>query len=91
MKHLDGHVWGDRYWSAVLEEEPPEAGILADGSKREDCGEIGGEGSATEREGGGQIPEAGPRSGPPDGDSHCEGETAKKIHFPPLSPRHSAT
>jgi REP element-mobilizing transposase RayT len=21
-----GHIWGDRYWSAILEEEPPEEG-----------------------------------------------------------------
>jgi hypothetical protein len=26
MKRLDGHVWGDRYWSKVLEGEPPEDG-----------------------------------------------------------------
>jgi hypothetical protein len=26
-----GHIWGDRYWSAILEGEPPEAGVPASG------------------------------------------------------------
>jgi hypothetical protein len=25
-----GHVWGDRYWSKVLEEEPPEEAVEVD-------------------------------------------------------------
>ncbi|MDR0598413.1 MAG: transposase [Treponema sp.] len=25
-----GHIWGDRYWSAILEGEPPEAGAPGD-------------------------------------------------------------
>jgi REP element-mobilizing transposase RayT len=44
IKRLDGHVWGDRYWSKVLEGEPPEEGVLAKGAGRGDCGgEEGGE------------------------------------------------
>jgi REP element-mobilizing transposase RayT len=64
MKRLDGHVWGDRYWSKVLEGEPPEEVIPAGGSGRGDCGEDGGEGRA---EAGGLIPKARPREGPPGG------------------------
>jgi hypothetical protein len=71
MKHLDGHVWGDRYWSKVLEVEPPEEKIPADGSVRGDCAE-----ERTEE--GGQIPKARLREGPPGGDSHRMGETARK-------------
>jgi hypothetical protein len=88
MKRLDGHVWGDRYWSKVLEGEPPveEAG-------RGDCGESGGEELAVEGGTGGGIPEARPWEGPPpppDGDSHREGETAGKTQNPPFSPRRAA-
>ncbi|MDR1095261.1 MAG: transposase [Spirochaetaceae bacterium] len=65
MKRLDGHVWGDRYWSKVLEGEAPEEGSAAGG----DCGE--------ERAGeGGEISEARSWEGPPDGDSHHAGEAA---------------
>jgi REP element-mobilizing transposase RayT len=77
MKRLDGHTWGDRYWSKVLEGEPPEEEIAAKGAGR---GESGGEGRAAE--GGGQIPNARPREGPPDGDSHCEEETAGNTGLP---------
>jgi hypothetical protein len=61
MKRLDEHVWGDRYWSKVLEGESPveEAG-------RGDCGEE----RAVEGGAGGRIPEARPWEGPPNGDSH---------------------
>jgi REP element-mobilizing transposase RayT len=86
MKRLDGHVWGDRYWSKVLEEEPPEEEIAADRSGRGDCVE-GGAASAQE---GGQVPKARPREGPPDGDSHQEGKTAGNTRKPPHSPRHAA-
>jgi REP element-mobilizing transposase RayT len=75
MKRLDGHVWGDRYWSKVLEYEPPEEEIAVGGSTSEDCVESGGEGRAAE--GGGQIPEARPREGPPGG------ETLFNAAFPP--------
>jgi hypothetical protein len=71
MKRLDGHVWGDRYWSKVLEGEPPVEGVLA---REGGPGECGGE---KLEEAGEQILEARPREGPPaDGDSHHEGETA---------------
>ncbi|MDR1096487.1 MAG: hypothetical protein LBL31_08865 [Spirochaetaceae bacterium] len=70
MKRLDGHVWGDRYWSKVLEGEPPVEELPAKEAGRGDCG---GEELAV----GGQIPDARPEKGPPgNGDSHREGETA---------------
>jgi hypothetical protein len=79
MKRLDGHVWGDRYWSKVLEGEAPVEGRAAGG----DCGE-------ERAEGGGEIPEARSREGPPDGDSHREGETARNAGSPPDLPRRPA-
>jgi REP element-mobilizing transposase RayT len=75
LKCLDGHVWGDRYWSKVLEGEPPEEAVR---------GESGGEGSAAEA--GGQNSEARLRKRPPGGDSHGEGEAAGNTRLPPLSP-----
>jgi hypothetical protein len=88
LKRLDGHVWGDRYWSKVLEGEPLEE-IVASGSGRGDCVENPGEESATEA--GERIPEARPReesSG--DGDSHRAGEAAQNTGFSPLSLRRAA-
>jgi hypothetical protein len=67
MKHLDGHVWGDRYWSMVLEEEPFEEGILTGKPVCGECGENARDGSATDWEAEGQTAEAHPRSGPPGG------------------------
>jgi hypothetical protein len=84
-KRLDGHVWGDRYWSKVLEGEPPVEGSAAGEGGRGDYGEELAEAGA-----GGQIPEARPWEVPSDGDSHREGETARNNAFPPLSPRRSA-
>jgi hypothetical protein len=81
MKHLDGHVWGDRYWSKVLEGEPPEEEIAAGEAVRGESGEK--ERAAGE---GGQIPKARLREGPPGGDSHRMGETAGNSHLPPHSP-----
>ncbi|MDR1095472.1 MAG: hypothetical protein LBL31_03710 [Spirochaetaceae bacterium] len=86
MKRLDGHVWGDRYWSKVLEGEPPAEGVPAKGGA---CGDCGGEGSAASWEAGVQIPEACPREEPPDGDSHREGETAETAGSLPFSPHRS--
>ncbi|MDR1094842.1 MAG: transposase [Spirochaetaceae bacterium] len=74
MKRLDGHVWGDRYWSKVLEGEPPVEGSAACG----DCGE-----ELVGEEAGGQIPEARSWEGPPDGDSHHAGKTAENNGSPP--------
>jgi hypothetical protein len=68
-----GHIWGDRYWSKVLEGEPPEVAVCGD-CVVEDAGE----GKATDAEEGGQIPEVRLGEGPPDGDSHREGEKARK-------------
>jgi REP element-mobilizing transposase RayT len=82
MKRLDGHVWGDRYWSKVLEGEPPEEEIPVSGTGRGDCGE-------ESAEGGEQIPKARPREGPPRGDSHREGKTVENTYLPPHFP-HSA-
>jgi hypothetical protein len=82
MKRLDGHVWGDRYWSKVLEGEPPE--------EEAGRGECSGEELAVEGGAGGRIPEARPWEGPPDGDSHREGETTGKTQNPPFSPRRPA-
>ncbi|MDR1232237.1 MAG: transposase [Spirochaetaceae bacterium] len=73
MKHLDGHLWGDRYWSKVLDGEPPEEVV------RGDCAGSAGEGSVAD----GEIPEARLERGPPDGDSHGEGETARSGGPPP--------
>ncbi|MDR1094766.1 MAG: hypothetical protein LBL31_00070 [Spirochaetaceae bacterium] len=84
MKRLDGHVWGDRYWSKVLEGEPPIEGVPAKGVACGDCGE---EGRAASWEAGGQIPEARPREGSPNGDSHREGETAENADSPLNLPR----
>jgi REP element-mobilizing transposase RayT len=86
MKRLDGHVWGDRYWSKVLEGEPPEEEIPVDGPGRGDCVESIDEESSAD----GQIPKARPEKGPPGGDSHREGKTAENIHKPPLFPAHAA-
>jgi REP element-mobilizing transposase RayT len=85
IKRLDGHVWGDRYWSKVLVGEPPEEEIAAIGPTSEDCVENGGEGRPAEE----QIPEARPWEGPPGGDSHCEGKTAGNTHLPPLPSLHA--
>jgi hypothetical protein len=85
LKHLDGHTWGDRYWSKVLEGEPPEE-IAAGGTGRGDCVK----GKVVEAEEGGQVPKARPREGPPGGDSHREGKTAVNTSFSPHPPRHTA-
>jgi REP element-mobilizing transposase RayT len=85
MKGLDGHLWGDRYWSKVLDGEPPEE-IAAREAGRGDCAGSAGEGSTA----GGEIPEARLRKKPPDGDSHDEGEKAGNTVSPPDFPRHAA-
>jgi REP element-mobilizing transposase RayT len=80
MKRLDGHVWGDRYWSKVLEGEAP----VEEAGRGEELAEAGGE-----------VPEARLWEGPPppppsDGDSHREGETAGNNGPPPDLPRRTA-
>jgi hypothetical protein len=84
MKRLDGHVRGGRYWSKVLEGEPPEEEIPSSETGR---GENGAERAA---EAGGQNSEARPRKRPPGGDSHGEEEPALNTGFSPFSPRHAA-
>jgi hypothetical protein len=79
MKRLDGHVWGDRYWSKVLEGEAPVEGSAAKGGGRGEELAVGGE-----------IPEARSRGGPSDGDSHREGETAGNNGPPPDLPHCTA-
>jgi hypothetical protein len=76
-KHLDGHVWGDRYWSKVLEGEPPEEEISPKEAVREESGK---------EEADGQIPKARPREGPPDGDSHGAREILVYHRFSPVTP-----
>jgi REP element-mobilizing transposase RayT len=83
MKHLDGHLWGDRYWSKIVDGEPPEEEIAAREAVREDCAGSAGEGSAACEETGGEILEARLERGPPDGDSHGEGKTAQNSGSPP--------
>jgi hypothetical protein len=78
MKGLDGHVWGDRYWSKVLEGEAP----VEEGGRGEELAEEGGAG--------GRIPEAPPEKGRPDGDSHHAGETAGNNGSPPDLHRRTA-
>jgi REP element-mobilizing transposase RayT len=90
MKGLDGHLWGDRYWSEIVDGEPPEEEIAVREAECGDCAGSAGEGSAACEIAGGGIPEARLRKKPPDGDSHREGEAAAKTHFPPLSPRPAA-
>ncbi|MDR1231490.1 MAG: hypothetical protein LBK61_08835 [Spirochaetaceae bacterium] len=79
MKGLDGHLWGDRYWSKVLVGEPPVEEIAAG----EDCAESAGEGSTACEIAGGEIPKARLERGPPDGDSLRAGETAQNSGSPP--------
>jgi REP element-mobilizing transposase RayT len=85
MKRLDGHTWGDRYWSKVIDGEPPESGIAAGKAVRRESGEE--ERAAGEGE---QIPKARPREGPPDGDSHGKGETVENTGFSPDFPHRTA-
>jgi REP element-mobilizing transposase RayT len=67
MKHLDGHLWGDRYWLKVLEGEPPEE-IAAGGTGRGDCVENGGEyGSGAANSGGAPVCRTARRGQPPRG------------------------
>jgi REP element-mobilizing transposase RayT len=86
MKRLDGHTWGDRYWSKVIDGEPPEDGIASGGTG---CGECV-EGGAESVEGGERVPKARPREGPPGGDSHGEGKTVGNTRLPPDFPCHAA-
>jgi REP element-mobilizing transposase RayT len=91
MKRLDGHVWGDRYWSKVLKGEPPEEGFPVREAVRGDCGERAGEGGAAGEGGGGEIGEARSEEGPPCGDSHHEGEIARNGGSPPGLPCRTAS
>jgi REP element-mobilizing transposase RayT len=90
MKRLDGHVWGDRYCSKVLEGEPPEEGIVAGEAGRGDCAKKSGEGRAASAKAGEQIPKARPREGPPGGDSHRDGEMVENTRKPPRSSHRAA-
>ncbi|MDR1229973.1 MAG: hypothetical protein LBK61_01085 [Spirochaetaceae bacterium] len=67
-----GHIWGDRYWSKVLEGEPPEEESAAGEAVREECAGSAGEGSVVREGAGGEIPKARLERGPPNGDSLCE-------------------
>jgi REP element-mobilizing transposase RayT len=84
MKHLDGHLWGDRYWSKILDGEPPEESAAGE-AVHGDCA-----GSAACEGAGEEIPEARPEKKPPGGDSHGEGEKARNTGSPPDLPRSTA-
>jgi REP element-mobilizing transposase RayT len=86
VKRLDGHVWGDRYWSKVLAGEPPEEEIVTEGTGRGECVEE----RASSAKAGGRTVEAHPREGPSDRDSHRRGKAAENGCLPPLSPRCAA-
>ncbi|MDR1232369.1 MAG: transposase [Spirochaetaceae bacterium] len=73
-----GHIWGDRYWSRILDGEPPEEEDV-----HGDCAGSTGEGSVVREIAGGEIPKARLEREPPDGDSHREGEKARKDGSPP--------
>ncbi|MDR1230745.1 MAG: transposase [Spirochaetaceae bacterium] len=90
MKGLDGHLWGDRYQSEIVDGEPPEEGSAVREAGSEDCAGSDGEGSAACEVAGGEVPKARLERGPPDGDSHRTGETAENTRSPPLSPRPAA-
>jgi hypothetical protein len=90
MKGLDGHLWGDRYWSKILDGEPPKEEIVVSGAECGDCEGSAGEGSTACEAAGGEIPKARLERGPPDGDSHGEGETARNTGLPPHSSCHAA-
>ncbi|MDR1231078.1 MAG: hypothetical protein LBK61_06730, partial [Spirochaetaceae bacterium] len=85
MKGLDGHLWGDRYWSKIVDGEPPEESAAG-----EDCAESAGAGSAAVVDAGGEILEARLERGPPDGDSLRTGETARNNGSPPDLSRSTA-
>ncbi|MDR1229842.1 MAG: hypothetical protein LBK61_00410, partial [Spirochaetaceae bacterium] len=90
MKGLDGHLWGDRYWSKVLVGEPPEEESAASGAECGDCAGSDGEGKPAV-EAGEEIPEARLERGPPpDGDSLREGKKAENTGLPPVLPRSTA-
>jgi REP element-mobilizing transposase RayT len=83
MKGLDGHLWGDRYWSKIVDGEPPEEESAAGEAGCGECAGSAGEGSVVREGAGGEIPGARPERGSPGGDSHGEGETAQKDGSPP--------
>jgi REP element-mobilizing transposase RayT len=68
-----GHVWGDRYWSRVLAEEPPEWAAEVDWEAVEAAAETG-------------VISFGPW--PPDGVSPLTGETPAETGFSPHNPAH---
>jgi REP element-mobilizing transposase RayT len=78
-KRLDGHVWGDRYWSKVLEEEPPEEEIAAGKAVRGDCVESGGEGANC---GGAFAKGAARRGQPPHGENGAKRRLAAGFALP---------
>jgi REP element-mobilizing transposase RayT len=90
MKGLDGHLWGDRYWSKILDGEPPEEESAAGEVGREECAGSAGEESAACEVADGEIPKARLERGPPNGDSLREGETAENTRSPPHSADHAA-
>ncbi|MDR1231214.1 MAG: transposase [Spirochaetaceae bacterium] len=90
MKGLDGHLWGDRYWSKIVDGEPPEEESAVGEAGREECEGRAGEGSSACEIGGGGIPEARLEREPPDGDSLRTGETARNGGSPPDLTRSTA-
>jgi hypothetical protein len=68
-----GHVWGDRYWSRVVEEEPPEGTAEVDWKAVDVGAETG-------------VLPSGAR--PSDGVSPLTGETPAETGFSPQNPAH---
>jgi hypothetical protein len=68
-----GHVWGDRYWSRVVEGEPPEEAVEVDWEAVEAAAETGVISFGT---------------CPPDGVSPLTGETPAETGFSPQNPAH---
>jgi hypothetical protein len=92
MKGLDGHLWGDRYWSKVLVGEPPEdaeeyvfAAVDWKAGRR-----VRKRGTAGR---GGGVPESGSSAADPAMDTKGRphaGEKARKSGSPPDLPQRTA-
>jgi hypothetical protein len=79
-----GHIWGDRYWSKVLDGEPPEEEMLA---KEAEHRESGGEGRAADGKGGiGKSRKRGHEKGRPTGTATARRKQREIPVFRRISP-----